>query len=212
PYCIKGTLETFGMLADQYPLESSLLLQYRKIENFVVSSEIIEELEVSELEFRSWLKIIFHLVVNYKYENNGKKEDFNILKEIVKSLLNPREKFIIIQLFSYSNNICVLSDRGHNNLGSVFGPNEMCLEFNLTKHDFLRMYIINNDFEVMGGIVSNASEIIENLKSSGYKRAKREKIIIDKYMDDIKSLRSFNKRSISQCLKNFYCSTTNIDI
>lgn len=207
PYCIKENLELFSVLVAQVPTDKLLIAEYLKIDKMQVNNGLILELGVSEDDFKKWLKIIFHLVMDYKYEDKGEEKNFNILRALVDQLFDLNNKYVLVSLFSYDKEVCLLSDKGHNNLSR--NKDELFLEFNLTKNDFIVVFAVPNTLDVLGGIIGGeeVEMVVKSLKKEGIKNLKMGMLEIKKYVNEIEKLKGFNTRTIQNCYKNFYSAS-----
>lgn len=192
PFSIEKVINTFGMCADLKPVDAVLLAEYEKLEinNPLIDDNLLIQLKVTREQFVTWLKTIFVLVV---MEINGK----TIGELFVESILDKSSHSVLMRLYSYDSEICLLSDRGFTDLSAAFTENEMfSISFNLTKNAFL----IVNIGEITKATTAFGQSIVVPIWSLDHKK------------NDIEMLCSYNRNVIYQCFNNFYSSDQNFKI
>lgn len=205
PYCIKFTLNNFGNLSEHYPTDSDLKINFDKIVEYNVSSEILTKYDVQEDEFKKWLKIIFLMITPL---SEGKY----ILDACAENFLNFEKYVHSIVLCKYTNEICLLSDRSYVNLTELFNNvSGLSFGFNLRRDAFVYITFMPNDLaristELLG---SQGGNIAKFLIERGIKQIQTN-LEIQLCIDNLDLLKNYNKHVIYQCAKNVYASKKDI--
>lgn len=205
PYCIKFTLNNFGNLSEHYPTDSDLKINFDKIDNCSISSEIIAKYDVQEDEYKKWLKIIFLMITPL---NEGKY----ILDDYAENFFNFEKYLHLIVLCKYTNEACLLSDRSYVNLTELFNNvSGLSFGFNLRRDAFIYITFMPNDLakistELLG---SQGRNIAEFLIKRGINSIQTN-LNIQCYLDNLDLLKNYNKHVIYQCAKNVYASKIDI--
>lgn len=205
PFGIEFTLNNFKELSDAYPANEELKAYYDKIDIYSVPSEVLAEFNVSEEKYKQWLKIIFLMITPLQDQKY-------ILDNIVENFFNLEKYYHLINIFKFTDEVCLLSDRGHVNLSSLFNAtNGVCFGFNLRRDAFIYLTFLPND---LGEIIKQFSlpynEIaLERLKSSGIKTI-QSNLSIQSHFDNMEMLKNYNRHAIYQCAKNVYAAKNNV--
>lgn len=186
PFCIKKTLNTLSEFLDYYPADLELLELYNRIDNGIQphAASVSNRYNVSVVEYKKWLKILFWLTM----ASDGEHPD--ILEPIVKSIYrNSEVREVFVQ--HYTNDACVLfSDRGFSE-DSVSGKYET-LEFNLTSKVFL-IFCLKPKGELLQGIIKE-NEMI--------------KVSLIAEENNIEKLGLYNQNVIKHAKENVYSAST----
>lgn len=205
PYCIKFTLNSFGGLSDHYPTDAELKNKFNKINDYKVPKSFLESFNVTEDDYKSWLKIIFLMVTPL---NSNKY----ILDEIAENFFNLEKYYHLINIFKYKHESCLLSDRSYVNLSSLFkSTNGLTFGFNLRHDAFIYMTFLPNDLdklakELLGESGQNVAKL---LKNNGVKQIQFN-LVIQPHIDDLEQLKNYNRHVIYQCVNNVYAAKDSV--
>lgn len=193
PYSIKKVLNSFPALTKVHPTDPSLYANFRRILKGRKPHQkyLCEELEISEKEYAEWLSVIFLLLAPLD------KEKPNLLEQIIKSIYESRDSFIMIMIHTYDENTCLLSDRGY----SIPLPenDHMAFDFNLCSNAFIR-YVFGNIDAIAPKTAPK--ERIELFKSM-------PKIInAHHFSNDLNALEQYNRHVVYQCFNTVFNSST----
>lgn len=193
PYSIKKVLNSFPTLTNVHPTDP---FHYENFERILKGRKphqkyLCEELEISEKEYAEWLSVIFLLLAPLD------KEKPNLLEQIIKNIYESRESFIMVMVYTYDENTCLLSDRGY----SIPLPEQdhMAFDFNLCSRAFIR-YVFSN----VDAIAPKAApkELTESFKSMP------KTIHFHKFSNDLNALEQYNKHVVYQCFETVFNSST----
>mgnify|MGYP000996415291 CR=1 FL=1 len=205
PFCIEFTLNNFKQLSGSYPVNQELKAYYDKIDMHTIPVETLIEFNVSEEKYKQWLKIIFLMITplhDQKY----------ILDNIAENFLNLEKYYHIINICKFTNEVCLLSDRGYVNLSSLFNQsNGLCFGFNLRRDAFIYLTFLPNDLEMITKQLSipfNKS-MIDEFKAIGIKTI-QSSLSIQCHVNNKELLKSYNRHAIYQCAKNVYAAKDSV--
>lgn len=195
PFSIQKVLNTFPSLLTMYPLDS----QFKEIFDKILSGKkphqqyLCNELGISEDIYRDWLTIIFMLLT--PFDSSG----LNILEYSVKSLFESKDNMIFINIYTYDEQCCLLSDRGFSN--PIPDCEHMAWNFNLFGKGFIQYMFADW-----------MSFIPENTPDKDIEAIKRQnkKLNICKHHNDYEQLEKYNKNVVYQCYKKVYNSSSTI--
>lgn len=205
PNCIDFTINNFKDLGDTYPKNPQLNEYFQKISSFDVNTEILDNFDVSEEKYRQWLKIIYLMITPLQ-------DDKFIIDELVESFFNFDKYFHIINICKYTEDVCLLSDRGYVNLSAIFDVDEgLCFGFNLRRDAFIYLTFLPNDLEKLGKILGTSINpfMIEKLKISGV-TSLQSKLEIQTFLNNMELLKGYNRHAIYQCANNVYAAKDQI--
>ncbi|WP_224214435.1 hypothetical protein [Vibrio metschnikovii] len=195
PFSIQKVLNTFPSLLTMYPLDS----KFEKIFDKVLSGKkphqqyLCNELGITEDIYRDWLTIIFMLLT--PFDSSG----INILEHSVKSLCESKDNMIFINIYTYDEQCCLLSDRGFSN--PIPDCEHMAWSFNLFAKGFIQYMFA--DWR------SFIPENTPNKYIEGIKR-QNKKLNVCTHHNDYEQLEIYNKNVVYQCYKKVYCSSSAI--
>ena len=131
PFCIKKTLNTIGIGASLYPVDTENAEEYKKIieGNKPHQKYTCELLEITKEEYQTWLKSLFMLLIR------PKEGIPNVLEEMVKTLFTDKSYFTMVDVFHYTNEGILLSDRSYT--VDDLNTNNMIFYFNLCSNAFI---------------------------------------------------------------------------
>jgi hypothetical protein len=168
-----------------------------------VRNDLLSEFDITEEQYRKWLKIIFYMVVPFKL-NNGKT--FNFATELINKIFNPKNKYIEINLAIHDKEVCLLSDRGHVDFSKTLPGNSFGYRFNLTKNAFISFTFIENKLENWGEFFNIPKIQIARMKEGGLDKIKTPPLKIDKCINKDSILSTYNSSVIYQCHTYFYAA------
>lgn len=205
PYCIKFTLSSFQELNDCYPANLELKNTFDEIERFCISEDKLTKYNVTEGEYKRWLRIIFLMITPLS-------EEKYILDNIAENFFNLEKYYHLIKLCKFSNEVCLLSDRSYVNLSELFDKSRgISFGFNLRHDAFIYMTFLPNDLERIADdlLGSQGKKIASFLKERGVNQIQTN-LSIQPYIDNLELLRNYNRHVIYQCANNVFAASSNI--
>lgn len=192
PYSIKKVLNTFPQLRDVQPTDP---VHNRNLKRVIDGKKphqqyLCNQLGVTEQEYASWLAIIFLLLTPFE------KNSLNFLEQTIKGLYEDKNIFIMILVYTFEDNSCLLSDRGYS---IPLPENEyMAWDFNLYSNGFIR-YLFGN----LDSLAPKHAPkyLLEKFKE----RPKNINVFHEK--NDLAALAQYNKNVIYQCYNNVFNSS-----
>lgn len=208
PFCINATVNNFGDLGEYYPVNECLKDYFDCIEEFQIPENILNDFDVNEVKYKKWLKIIFLMITPLQ-------EDKYILDEFAENYFNYEKFFHIVKIFSYTDKVCLLSDRSYVDLTSLFiNADGISYGFNLRKDAFVYISLFKNDIQVLIKQLLNGSDTLigyhKELESHGLKQLQYS-LQIGRESNNIEILKNFNRHVIYQCNNNVYAANTDIE-
>lgn len=189
PYCIISTINTYSLFSNYTPTDEYLRKYFNKINMMKVHNDLLSEFDITEEQYKKWLKIIFYMVVPFKL-NNGKT--FNFASELINKIFDPEKMHLYVAIATHEREVCLLSDRAHVDFSEALPGNNFGYEFNLTKNAFIHFIFAENSLDNLSKLADNKLQI-PSLK-------------IDKFVNEDSLFRAYNSRVIYQCHTNFYAA------
>lgn len=205
PYCIDFTLKCFDALIDMEPVDPDLNKYFLKIAAYNYPKEIMQSFSISENEYKKWLKIIFLLTVPIK-------KDWYLLDEMAKNFFLAQDSYHEINLFTYTHQSCLLSDRSFINLTSLSNfKNNLVLGFNLRKDAFMYIQFIKVDVDALIREVykDDGEKVAARFRQVGVKKLQKN-VKINKVADNLDLLKIYNRHVIYQCHQNVFSASNNV--
>ncbi|UOH16925.1 hypothetical protein [Acinetobacter sp. NyZ410] len=205
PYCISFTLLCFDNLINMEPVDNNLNKYFSKIDTHNYPVDMMQSFGVSEHDYKKWLKVIFLLTVPIK-------KDWYLLDEIANNFFTSKESYHQINLFTYTNQNCLLSDRSFINLTPLSNfKNDLFLGFNLRKDAFMYIHFIRED---LGNLIkemygADGDNIVKRLNEAGIKKLQKG-MQINKTVDNYEALKAYNRHVIFQCHKNIFSANSSV--
>lgn len=191
PYSIKKVLNTFSMMRDLNPTEPMHSKNFERVLNGRKPHQehLCRELDITDEDYRNWLAIIFLLLVPF---DEGRQV---LLEHIIKDMYENPEMFISVMIYTYTDKICLLSDRGY----SMPLPDgaHMAWDFNLYSSGFIRY--------VFWSLESLTTIHIPRIIIEAYK-AMPKQVHVHKIANDLDALEKYNKHVVYQCYKKVFSS------
>lgn len=193
PFSIKKILNTFPNLIGLEPTSPIHHKNYLKVINGNKPQKkyICGILNISHLEYDSWLSIIFMLLSSFE-ENKP-----NLVEFMIKSIFEKKNIYVSVFLYTYCNKTCLLSDRGYSI--PISDEIQTTFDFNLFSHGFIRY--------VFGDVDKILHQQGLQLHSELYKSFPKH-IHLYHEVDDLEALERYNKNVIHQCHQYVFNSTT----
>lgn len=203
PYCILSTINTYSNLCNYIPVNQYLAHYFEKVNTLDISESILLEFNVSQLQFRQWLKIIFYMVVPIPL-NTGRY--LNFAPEIIKNIFDPTKMYLYIVLATHENEICLLSDRAHVDFSGALSGNSFGYEFNLTKNAFIHFTFAENNLDNLSKVANIPENLMIRMKERGFNNLEMSSLEINKFVNEDILFRSYNSRVMYQCHTHFYAA------
>lgn len=198
PYCIEKTLNTVGNLSHHFPTDENLKKHYRKIDtgNRDAIKQYAIKFNVTELQYRKWLKCLFMLLV-------PKTEDgFCIVDTLIINFFRDPAQLINICINTYSEKYdsVLLSDRGFTMIDSTEG--HFIYEFNLTSNAFIS-YVFT-DIKKFPANKKIIDSVLESRKKS------KPEVKVHYKENDLEILTRYNKLAVYQSHSTVYCKSQKV--
>lgn len=203
PYCILSTINTYLFFCDYTPIDEYLENHFNKIKTMNPNENLLLKLGINGEQYKSWLKIIFYMVVPIEL-NNGKTLNFS--KELIKNIFNPENMCIAINLAIHDKEVCLLSDRGHVDWSATLQDSGFGYEFNLTKHAFIHFIFIENNLDNLSKFMHLPTDILATMKKRGINKLDQPWQMINKFENNDEVFSSYNSRVMYQCHTHFYAA------
>lgn len=196
PFCIQKVLNSFPGVGQYEPTDPEQLAVYRLIVNGQKphQAHLCRQLDVSQETYVEWLRLIFVLLMPI---GDGHP---NLFEGTIKGLFEARNTHAAAFVWTYDNDVCLLSDRSYCQ-PIPDGPH-MAMSFNLCSTAFV-------DF-----VFADAATLIERRASSAFLakalaawRQRPQAIInVTVTKNDRRMLARYNRRVIEQACERVYCA------
>ncbi|MFJ5161989.1 hypothetical protein ACIP6T_22720 [Pantoea sp. NPDC088449] len=208
PFNIKKVLNTFGDLANYFPLNSQLRTEYDKIEkrNDKGVDRMCQLFDVEKDEYFKWMRIIFLILMDS--ENKG----MNMLDDIIYQFITDKKQAIAVWVYKFTDEnedkkVC-LSDRSFVDLEGPESGN-LVMAFNLTANCFIKLAMM--DVRTILEKSPERPDTLDNLMAILDVLPKNIEIRLLLNGDHaIEALAHYNRTAILQCHERVYCSSSNI--
>jgi hypothetical protein len=192
PYSIKKVINTFPSLKGLQPTDPVMYKNFEKIINGKKphQSYLCDSLGITQEDYVEWLSIVFLMLTEFS-------EDVpTMIESMVKDMYECKNTFVMVCVYTYSEHVCLLSDRGY----SIPLPEEehLAWDFNLTKNSFIR-YIFS-DIEKISPEGTNP-KIIDSW------RKMPKNIQVHHKSDELGSLKQYNQHVVYQSHKHVLSAT-----
>ena len=194
PYSIRKILNTFTDLKGVFPTDPIHSKNFDRVLNGSKPQQeyICKQLGITKNDYKCWLATIFFLL------NPMKADQPNFLDQVIKRLYENPGLFNQVHVYTYDNEVCLLSDRGYNTY--VEENNDMVWEFNLCSYAFIRYVFVDIDAYIPEFITK---ETIDFFKS------RSKSISVESMHNDLAELEIYNQRTIYHCHEKAFSSSMN---
>jgi len=208
PFNIEKVLNTFGALADYYPLNSKLRAEYDKIEkrNDKGVDRICQLFDVEKHQYFRWMRVIFLILMDS--ENNGR----NMLDDIIYQFITDKKQATAVWVYKFTDEnadkkVC-LSDRSFVDLADPENGS-LVMAFNLTANCFIKLAML--DVRTILEKNQERPDTVENLMATLESIPKNIEIrLLTNGEYAIEALAHYNRTAILQCHTKVYCASSNI--
>ncbi|MGI9280074.1 MAG: hypothetical protein ACR2PX_10660 [Endozoicomonas sp.] len=198
PFCIEKTLNTIGLLSKHIPTDKKLNNHYSKIDtsNAISIRKYAQKFNVTEAQYREWLKCLFMLLIPKKVN------DDRFIDQFIKDFFTERKNSINILISTYSERFSsvLLSDRSFTFFEDPKG--HIVYEFNLTSNTFIS-YI----FTDLTKFIKNKRILNSILK---FNSEVKPDVRVNYRTDALDLLSAYNKRVVYQSFNTVYCKNQKI--
>ncbi len=191
PYSVNKVINSFPHVSNYYPTDP---VHYCNFEKIIKGKKPHQEylckyFNISEYDYIKWLATIFMLLNPLE---NGKP---NYLNQVIKNLYESKDLYIMVIVYTYDRESCILSDRGYSN--PLPDGDYLSFDFNLRSDAFIRY--------MFGDINKIAPKNTPKRLIESYKLHPKS-INIDHVHNDLNILDKYNKNVFYQCFSHVYNS------
>lgn len=181
PHCIRKTLNTFPEIGKYRPTDPGLLALFAKIDEPREGRDALCEMySVDESEYKAWLRA---LLILFAIRMDGR----SMFEHIIGDSL--RANITVFRVYLYDEDeVCLLSDRGFNELGS--DVTRLVRDFNLSSTAFARVWEA-----VPGSLIDAPQELLRLV--GGH-------VEPDPVVNDLNALEGYNRHTVYQCAKRVF--------
>ena len=200
PFNIKEALSMLPKHMTEYrPTDRQLYETYLRVMEGQKPQQkhLIDKLGISDREYDIWLRSLFFLLQPMLPEQP------NLYDEILKSFRRDRDTFFMVNVFTFSSNWCLLSDRGSVYF-SVDDDVHQAWCFNLDSNSFVTYsYSKIDQFYFKGPkpyIPRGGREQVKTIINE-------EPTPVRYYHDELGPLKTYNRMALFQCHEHVYCAS-----
>jgi hypothetical protein len=196
PFCIQKVLNSFPGVGQYEPTDPELLAIYRRIVNGQKPHQtyLCRQLDVSQETYVEWLRLIFVLLMQ---TGDGRP---NLFEGMIKGLFEARETQAAAFVWTYDQDVCLLSDRSYCQ-PIPDGPH-MAMSFNLCSTAFVD-YIFADAATLVEGRAAPA--FVANALAA-WRQRPQATINVTVTKNDRPMLARYNRRVIEQARERVYCA------
>ena len=202
PFNIKEALSMLPKhMMELHPTDRQLYETYgRVMEGWKPQQKyLIDKLGISEREYDIWLRSLFFLLQPML---PGQP---NIYEEILRGLRRNNDTFFMVNVFTFSSNWCLLSDRGYVYF-SVDDDVHKAWWFNLDSNSF-----VTYSFSEIDQFYFNHRGPKPYMPYGGREQIRtilnEEPTPVRYYHDELEALKTYNQRALFQCHEHVYCAS-----
>ena len=199
PFSVKKVLNSLpSLMGNLYPTDQAHLNDYlRVLEGSKPQMQYVcQALDISEEEYEQWLRSLF-LMLNPMIV--GQRSFFD---QMVKALCGDRETYLIVWVFTYANEACLLSDRG------------FVIPFEQKDHEGWAFNLSANAFAIYS--FTNVESFYRNfpgpkppISARGMSAAKdswKSVVHVRHIAENLDALKAYNESAVFQCHEHVYSS------
>lgn len=203
PFNIRKVLNTFGVLADYYPLSEQLLKEYRLLEcrDDGGIERICRFFDVSKDEYLRWMKVIFLSLIDIG-------DDESMLDCLIKAFIEDKKYSIGFFIYSISeihaDKKVLLSDRSYVDYTDAADRNLM-FAFNLNSNHFIKIGLV----DVIALMESKAPPGMDKEKVLSFYLSLPKSVelcLIEDNEEALSALANYNMNAVYQCHSKVFCS------
>ncbi len=192
PYSITKVINTFGTIATYDPANPEIYNTYTRIltGRQPHQTHICHKLGITDDQYKIWLRLMFMLLTPMVEGID------NFFEETVKGMFTTNKHAIIIHIHKYTEQRCLLSDRGFSSPINDQGEN-LVFDFNLCTNAFIRFAWL--DYQTI--LKQAMPDSVRNGLAMG-----PTPVHVSYLTNDLLALDAFHRRVIEQCYEKVYCS------
>ena len=160
---------------------------------------LVDKLGISECEYDTWLRSLFFLLQPMLPGHP------NLYEEILRRRSGDCDTFFMVNVFTYSSDFCLLSDKGYVYV-SVDDDVHQAWCFNLDSSSF-----VTYSYSEIDKFCFGREESKVYMPRGGREQVKiilnEEPTPVRYYHDDLNALRLYNRWVLSQCHEHVYCAS-----
>lgn len=207
PFNIRKVLNTFGALADCYPLSEELLKEYRLLENRDDGGleRICQHFDVSKDEYLRWMRVIFLSLIDIN-------DDETMLDNLIKAFIENKEYATAVFIYGVSNmdadKKVLLSDRSYVDYNYAADGNLM-VAFNLNSNYFIKFGLIKA--RTLMEKIAKPGMDKEQLVSTYLSQPKKLPVYLTEDNEQaLTALADYNMNAVYQCHRKVFCSVPTV--
>lgn len=204
PHCIEKVLNTFEPFIGKYPLEPSLLTEFKLIKRSNKNNigHLANRFSVSDESLLKWIKLLFLMLMRIP------NSDLNIIESVLKNLLEDKSFIKVFQLNYYDDvthdkKVC-MSDKAWVQLSEDDGD-VLAMQFNISSKLLMTFCMSKIESSITDKIKPNISEDVMNVLKKNLSK------ITCKYIEnDMDFLAQYNRRAIYQSKEHVFCAAKSV--
>ena len=191
PFNIKEALSLLPDLTQFHPTDPQLYQTYLRVSKGrkLQQKYLVSKLGISDHEYDRWLRSLFFLLQPML---PGRP---NLYEQILQGICRDRDTFFMVNVFTFSSNWCLLSDRGSVYF-SVDDDVHQAWCFNLDSNSFVTYSYSKIDQYIPYGGREQVKTIINEKPTP-----------VRYYHDELDALKIYNQRVLLQCHEHVYCAS-----
>ena len=201
PFNIKEALSLLPDLTQFHPTDPQLYQTYLRVAKGrkLQQKHLVSKLGISDREYDRWLRSLFFLLQPML---PGRP---NLYEQILQGICRDRERFLMVNVFTFSSRLCLLSDKGFICFSDDDDVHQAWC-FNLDANSFFTYSFSGIDrfyFNHEGPkpyIPYGGREQIKTILNEGPTPVRY-------YHDELDALKTYNQRVLLQCHEHVYCAS-----
>ena len=201
PFNIEEALSLLPDLTQYHPTDPQLYQTYLRVtkERRPQQKYLVGKLGISDREYDRWLRSLFFLLRPMLPQRS------NLYEQILQGICRDRDRFFMVNVFTFSSRRCLLSDKGYTYFSGDDDVHQAWC-FNLGSYSF-----VTYSFSEIDQFYYNLKATKPYIPSGGREQVKtilnEEPTPVRVYYDQEDALRVYNQRVLRQCHEHVYCGS-----
>lgn len=195
PYSVEKILNSFPMLKDLRPVSEPYKSRFEKIlaGNKPHKKHLCSHFEITDQQYTYWLSTLFMLLSEFQ---TGEP---NFIEEVIRGNFEDINNVTNVTIYTYDNHACVISDKGYTDPISNSSRRVMAFDFNISANSFIRYVFADLELVTPTNMPKKAIDLY---------KARKKQVNVYHRKNDMEALKTYNQRSLYQCHKMIYSSST----